>query len=353
MSLGSRIRAARVRAGLTLRELSAQVPVTHGAIAHYEADRDVPGSAVLIALAEALGVDMAYLFRPNEVHFGAPRWRKRPSLSQRNQAFVLAQAQDAIERYLETETLLGAEARPDLGRDLPAITSLDSVEAAADELRSQWRLGAEPIGDLTALLEDHGIRVVYVDGADAAFDAVTVLANDEVPVIALNAAFPGDRVRLSLAHELAHLVMDVRDEVDVEKAAHRFGAAFLYPASSARRDIGHERSDLDTFELHLLKHRWGVSMQCVVVRARELDIISEAATARLQRHFRSAGWAVTEPGDAYPRERSVRLERLVMKALAEGIISRPKASELLGVSFEEFGSQVARAHGAGLVAACD
>jgi len=38
--------------------------------------------------------------------------------------------------------------------------------------------------------------------------------------------------------ELAHLVLAPAGEVDSEKAAHRFAAAFLVPGDTARRELG-------------------------------------------------------------------------------------------------------------------
>ena len=47
--------------------------------------------------------------------------------------------------------------------------------------------------------------------------------------IATRRGTSGDRHRLNVAHELGHLTLNPSEDVDEEKAAFRFGAAFLAP----------------------------------------------------------------------------------------------------------------------------
>lgn len=353
MSLGQRLRAARAAAGLSLRELAEKTPVSHTAVAKYEKDEDVPSSSVLIALAEATDVDMGFLFRSSDVQLGAPSWRKRKALGKTEEASILAKTQDVLERQIEIEDLLGLEPwalRIDV--TLSPVQAVEDAERVAEELRGAWQLGLDPIDDLAELLENRGIRVVTL-AASEAFDGLTLRANESVPVIVLNEEFPGDRRRLSMAHELAHIVMDVREGVDIERAAQRFAGAFLFPAQMVINELGSRRKDLSPYELHLLKHKWGLSMQSIVFRAQQTGVITESRAKSLFFLFRKKGWHRLEPGDQYPPEESKRFERLVMKALVEEAISRTKASELLGMSFEDFRQSVSVEHGADLVGACD
>lgn len=63
MSIGSRIKDARIRKNLTQRELASLVGVTNGAIANYEAGTSSPKEPVMFKLLEVLGVDANYLFQ--------------------------------------------------------------------------------------------------------------------------------------------------------------------------------------------------------------------------------------------------------------------------------------------------
>jgi transcriptional regulator with XRE-family HTH domain len=62
MSLGSRIRAARISRNLTQKELAAMVGVTGSAIGNYEKSVSSPNEDTLILLMSALKVDANYLY---------------------------------------------------------------------------------------------------------------------------------------------------------------------------------------------------------------------------------------------------------------------------------------------------
>lgn len=55
IKIGARLRAARLRAGLTQDELGERAGLPLGSVAHYEADRRQPSLAAFRALCEALG----------------------------------------------------------------------------------------------------------------------------------------------------------------------------------------------------------------------------------------------------------------------------------------------------------
>ena len=81
-------------------------------------------------------------------------------------------------------------------------------------------------------------------------------------------------------------------------------------------------------------------MQAWIYHAKDLGIISEAMATHLFRRFRSRGWHVKEPGKQLPAETPERIERLVMRAVAENTISQTRAAELLGKSLRQFYQEV-------------
>ncbi len=347
MQLGERLKSSRQRAGLSLRALAEQVGVSAQAISKYERNEDMPGSAVLLRLSEALGVSIEYLLRPATVTLTEPVYRRhRNSMSRRAEVNVQAQVQDWLERYTTIEGLLGEE-RPFVA---PAIARqaahVDEVEDVAIALREAWQLGLDAIPNLTETLEAVGIKVGFVPGDDH-FDALSLTANGVTPVIVVKQDAPGDRQLNSMAHELAHLILELPegwDEGMIEQAANRFAAAFLVPMPTVLKELGRLRHSLDLLELHLLKHKYGLSMQGWVHRAQDLAIISPQTAERLYRDFRSRGWHLTEPGDPYPPECSTRLERLVLRALRDDVIGSERAAELLGKPLTQFIIEVERQH---------
>lgn len=92
---------------------------------------------------------------------------------------------------------------------------------------------AGPIRSLVELLEAAAIFVVVEDFCDPEIDAVTLRATQHHPhLVYVNAALPPDRMRMTLAHELGHLVMDAMTLVspaETERRATTFAAEFLAP----------------------------------------------------------------------------------------------------------------------------
>lgn len=344
MSIGERIKAARRRTGLGQRELAQAAGVSAMAISKYERGLDTPGSAVLLRLAKALDVKTEYFVRPVTVTLITPAYRRRVALPRKQEGMVLGRVQEWLERYLAVESLYPKSPRFDLPARLNRrVTGPDEAERVALDLRREWNLGLDPVESLVAMLEDRGIKVGLVEGHED-WDALTFWMNDREPVIVVKRGLPGDRQRFDLAHELGHLVLEPANGADVEKAAYRFAGAFLAPEPVVRFELGEQRRTLDVYELHLLKHKYGLSMQGWIYRARDLGILSDSSAALMFRQFRQKGWRLQEPGDAILPEEPQRLERLVMRALAEDLISGSRAAELLGMPLPQFWSKVAEQH---------
>ena len=83
MSIGERIKSARIMANQSQRDLAEAANVSAMAISKYERDMDVPGSAILIRMAKALKVKIEYFFRPTTVTLATPTYRRRASLPKR------------------------------------------------------------------------------------------------------------------------------------------------------------------------------------------------------------------------------------------------------------------------------
>ncbi|MBA2393623.1 MAG: ImmA/IrrE family metallo-endopeptidase [Ktedonobacteraceae bacterium] len=334
MSIGKRIKSARIIAGSSQRDLANRAEVSAMAISKYERDMDTPGSAVLLRLADALSVNIEYFFRPTTVTFSSPTYRKRASLPALEDASILERIQEWLERYLDIESLLNRASTFTLPPP-QRIEIMEEIESAALALRKQWCLGLDPIENLMEVCEDHGIKIGLVDGHPD-FDAVTLQANDTIPVIALRRDMPGDRQRFCLAHELGHLILQPIEHIDAEKAAHRFAGALLAPCSTVELELGTKRHTIGLNELYLLKCKYGLSMQAWIYRAKDLNILSETDAIQLFKYFRQRGWNRKEPGNPLSSEIPQRFERLVMHALCEDIISQTRAAELLAMPLEQF-----------------
>lgn len=343
--IGQRLKLARSASGLSLRELQEAIDnrVTAQAIGKYERDEDMPSSGVLAALARALNVSEDYLLAANEMVLDGVDFRKKSIASKREEAFVEGQALHLLERYLTLEDVLGlASVVWDRPREAPyPVKDIADAENAARALRLQWGLGIDPIPSLSELLEERGIKVLSVDLKD--IDGLTAKVrrkgSEPIPVVVVMKNIWSERKRFTLAHELGHMLMDIRSGVDAEKAANRFAGAFLMPVEALWREIGKQRTTISLGELLCLKELFGASFQAIVYRCHDLGIIGDSSYRRLFQVFNDQGWRkppYREPGAIPPSaEEPKRMERLCFRALAEGAISESKAAEVLGISVRD------------------
>jgi Zn-dependent peptidase ImmA (M78 family)/DNA-binding XRE family transcriptional regulator len=344
--IGNRLKRAREALGLSLRDLEARIQgqVSAQAIGKYERDEMMPSSPVLLAMAQALNVSPEYLLSQREVELSGIDFRKSPHASTKEERAVEAAVLDQIERYLELEELLPGSEQPwELPEDGAfSISAVDGAEGAADALRRLWKLGIDPIPLMAELLEEKGVKVIALDLPEGVSGSKAIVQRPnlpELPVIVVNQKHNGERQRFTLAHELAHLVLrssNLGEEL-LEKAADRFAGAFLMAKEMVIRLLGEHRTSISLGELAQLKKIFKVSIASLVVRCAQLGIITKAAYGRLFSQIKGMGWnspQSDEPG-RISAEVPQRMERLCLRAVAEGAISEPKAAQLLRVSVRE------------------
>ena len=251
----------------------------------------MPGSGVLIALADALDVSVDYLIGDQEMILEAVDFRKKTITSKREECHVEATVLYFLERYLMVEELLNlpsVEWHSPREAPYPVMRDVSEADRAARSLRDHWGLGNDPIPNLVELLEEQGIKVLAVDltNIDGLTARVRRAEKGAVPVIVVNRKEWGERQRFTLAHELGHMVMDVAAKLDEEKAAHRFAGAFLMPADALWAKIGKHRTAIGWGELFELKQLFGASVQAITYRCKDLGHFQRdpvpAAVQRLQ-----------------------------------------------------------------------
>ena len=205
-------------------------------------------------------------------------------------------------------------------------------------MRDKWQLGIDPIPNMTSLLEDRGVKVLVI-GLPERVSGLTCLVRkqrqkEKVPVIIVNQKITLERRRFTLAHELAHWLIDESSPVHPEKASDIFAGAFLVPQYHLVREIGKARKAIGYQELIQLKRMYRVSAATLLVRFKQVGVINESTLAYAFQTF-ARGWRSSEPellegrGEQGLHELPRRFERLCYWALAEGFISPGRASELL------------------------
>ena len=343
-TLGSKLRLLRHNYGLSLRDLESKINnrVTAQAISKYEREEAVPSPEVLYFLAEALNVSVSALTSGGDIDFHRVDFRTKQPISKHDEMLIRVHVMSRLKQYLALERALELPtAAADLPREAPWPVFRDVTEAehAAVRLRSHWGLGVEPIASLADLLEERGIKVLEIEMSD--IDGLAACVHEEngndVLVVVFNSSDFGERQRFTLAHELGHMVLQLRPKINEEKAAHRFASAFLMPAETLRARIGTHRKNVSLGELLDLKLIFGVSIQALTYRCKDLGIFDPPLFKYLFDEFSDCGWRsppYKEPGEVQ-QEHPKRFERLCFRALAESMISSTYAAKLLDISIDE------------------
>jgi Zn-dependent peptidase ImmA (M78 family)/DNA-binding XRE family transcriptional regulator len=344
--IGERLYRARVSRGLSLEELAHRVgDISKQALSKLETGKMAPNSARLLTLSKALGIKPEYFFRHASLRLAPLEFRKLAKMPLYRQVQVREQMHDHLERYIALEdSFVDSVAIPVIRPGAIEVHSVEEAEHAAERLRSEWNTGADAIANLVELLEAHGIKVVLLDVCEDFDGACGASENNAHVLISLNASRPGERMRFTAAHELGHWIMKLPDDMpekEKEHCCHRFAGAFLFPAAQVRAEFGeHQRSRVHPQELYNAKKLYGVSMQGIVRRLKDLGLLSEAGYKQISFLISTKGWRKEEPGKLRA-ERPTRFESLVFRAYAEELISKSRAAEFLQLPLSKMDADLA------------
>lgn len=305
---GERIRLARELRSLTQAGLAELLGVDQTMVAHLERGAKQPNAELLQAIADVLRMPVSFFRQasPPDLPKGTLLFRSKADLGKR----FIAQAHAHAQLAFEFAWKLSSSANVIPVR-LPNIA--DPIEGAWT-VRILMETGESPLSDLVRRVERLGIWVLplpEISGCDA-FSVWGGAARD-LPVIGMVPHRPGDRLRMSIAHELGHLILH-RDCASgtplLEQQAYKFATELLLPANSMISDLRQDKINL--FRLAQLKGKWSVSMQALARRAQELQVISDRQYRYLMQQISMRGWRTEEPEfGAIPMERPRAIRKMV------------------------------------------
>ena len=340
-----RFKSARLLNGYSLQDLADKLEnkVTRQALHKYEKGEVIPDSEMMYLLSNALGVKADYFFREIKIQLGELAFRKLENFPVKEQNRIVEITRDILSRYLEVEEIIGIETSfVNPLSSWSVIESFGQIEAASLAVREAWNLGTGPIANSLELLEDDHIKVVEVHSEDS-FDGLQTWVNNNIPVIAINMSRlkSPDRIRFTALHELGHLLLPLNGLTEKirENYCHQFAAAMLFPKEIAFKELGRNRNKLYIQELGMLKQQYGISIQAIVHRAKDLGIISDSYKKQFLFYMNQNDWRVIEPIAYEGIEKSNRFRQLIFRALAEELISVNKAAVLSDQSLQDFRKQ--------------
>lgn len=335
MTIGSRLRQMRLSRGLSLDQLATELGgiVTKQALSKYEREQANPTPRVMTQLALTLGVKAAYFLDDPRLEFKFHGFRRKAKLALRDQEQIKSRIEQELEARIRLQQLVKQSCSCSLPIHGYAAADFAGAEDAADSLREMWGLGKAPIASVTDTLEECRVHVIEVETEDD-FDGLsaTVYGEDRALLAAavitrrLNA---GERQRLNLLHELGHLILKPTQDAKLdEKLAFRFASAFLAPRETVLRLAGPSRKSIGPSELEILKQRFGMSIQALLYRLKDLGIITPGYYKSWCMEISKRGWKKQEPNELR-REEPQWFRQTLLMARTEGLLSEAEIRRLL------------------------
>lgn len=319
MFLGERIRQAREIRGLTQEELADKLGCSQALVAQIEAGFKLPSDDFVESVADATEFPLTFFNEPPHLEFGIAEILLRAQRTAKRRE-ILSTVRYA-EHVYAIYSALAARLKPIPAR-IPEVVG--SPREAAKQVRKMLALEPNtPVVNLTHALERAGIRFIVLPPSRARDAFCIWLRNDdrETPVIsAAGGREDGDRYRLSVAHELGHLVMHRsflrKSNKEVEEEAWAFASELLMPEGGMRNEL---IPPLTITALARLKPCWGVSIAALIHRAYDLNIITKRQYHYLLHQMSALGYKTREPKNL---DVPVEKPRLLRK-MAELVYGKP------------------------------
>lgn len=322
---------AREARGLTQKELAAELLVQQGTVSKMEAGLLSPPEETLRKYSGVLQFPIDFFSQSDRVFgFNSTVFfhRKRQALSdkvlRRLHAFMNL-TRMRITRMLRSATISVAQGFSRL--------ELSEFKGGPSEIarlaRSMWMVPHGPISSVTEIIENAGGIVVRFDFGTKQIDAISEWVPGYPPIFLVNSdsGITGDRLRLTLSHEIGHMLMHRFPSPEMEDEANEFAAEFLMP----RGEIKASLYNLTLVKLTQLKRIWKVSMAALIQRAYDLKTITETQRRYMFMNLSKKGYRTREPEETdVPIERPELLTRLALEHLRELGFS---VREMMGLLF--------------------
>ncbi len=318
---GDRLRKARIYNGISLTDLANQTGFKKQSLSLYESGKNTPDYERVRRLSHILGFPIDYFFQENKIktYTETTYFRSQATATKKDRAAqsvkleLVAQMYEVLWNYIDFPVYKDPQVEF-VGFDDPIDSGtqevIDEIEEAAQKVRKCWGIPDGPIKDLQYSLEQNGILVtgfkINADRIDA-FSQRTIVDHADVflVAVALGKDTSECRIRFDMGHELGHIVLHPwSEDIDTlskeefktrELQANMFASAFLLPRESFLRDVLQYPTDLKFYRF--LKRKWKVSIQAMLIRARQLNAISPSQYQYLMRQVSKNGWRLHEPDD--------------------------------------------------------
>lgn len=333
-----RLTQAREARGLTKTALSGMLDISSNALSALEAGESLPRQDTFDAIVEKTAFPRQFFMRPLPPPMSGPVfWRRQASEPLRSQNKTAQRIEWAAEAFdILSEFVDFPKLKLPRQDDWPtnwAAVSNERIEDFADYCRSVWGIGSYPIPDMCLALENIGIPVLAFEIENEKQSGYSRWADHIArPIVGVNTLESSAvRMRFNLAHELYHVlahfgtvaekeVRHAQTYQAIEKQAHRFAAALLFPRDAFLKNVRYP--SLEEFASH--KQEWGISILAQIRRAQDLGVCDPEWARALNMRASKNGYR-GKRGEPFDKEMPLERPRMLRRAV-EAIES---GSELL------------------------
>ena len=334
---GKNLKYYRLKNNMSMKELADLVHISPMAISYYEKEERRPDMQTIKTLASALNVRVTDFLANRDANlvFCHGEFRKSDKLSARQQEFVREEVEEYFGRFYQIVNILGGEVLP----KSPLVHNIKlaiNPEESATRMRRELGLSKDgPIGNLIETLENKGILIYLCDIKNDDFAGMNGTVNGR-PYIIVNKNASTERIRSTIAHEMAHFMFDWPSnmgEKAIEQMANAIATSFLFPSNDAIRELGVKRSAI-TNNMIGVCIEYGISMYMLVKQANNHGIVNDYTAKSFCINANKAGWKNSEPS-RIKGESPGLFQQLVYRAVSEREITIQKGAELLHEPYEK------------------
>lgn len=306
-----------------MAQVSRATGISRQSLSLYANEENIPPYENVVKIAKTLNFPVEYFLTEDKcitvttnTYFRSQATaKKREQNAQKKKLEYVAKMYEILSEYVDfpkvSSTLSqGIYADFDVNVNEDDEEMQKDIEKLTLSLREKWGLGLDPIQNMQYLLESKGIVVTGFYNIDDKIDAFSqkVFMKDSKLIYIIALALgkkPKERLRFDMAHELGHIILHnwdestedlSRDEFNIiERQANIFASSFMLPKESFGEMVRPYATNIEFYRA--LKKKWGVSMQAMMYRARQLEIISGNQFQYMMRQVSQRGWRKHEPGD--------------------------------------------------------
>lgn len=342
---GERVKQGRILRGLSQEQLAKEVGVTRQAISNCEKNNINLNTVNLLKISDVLELPLSFFYKQpvvannyETIFFRSKDIPKKTKDQLREEINIFdKEVVSYFENYVEFPRLNLPDLKSILGNEVCNYRKETIVEVCK-ELRKCWGIGDKPIDNLAYLLQLNGFIISRQYINQNKTDAFSQKIKDKNYIFITANKECAVRTRFDLAHELGHLVLhnniendDIEEKI-IEKDADFFASEFLYPSEVFLREIQNYSIGFDRFIE--LKEKWKISIQALVRKCKDLEIISDDKYIYFQKRISFNKWRKKEPLDNRIISEEPRLFQDIIELLTENNILNKK-DILMGIDLEK------------------